>query len=176
VGVDAHSPGEDFRKKGFDTTLVFEPQLGALPDFKADGWTLGKLRRNMRHGLFSPRLKIFDYQAARALMTQRQRAFPHIRSVLVGWDNTPRRGRNAIVIVNSTPDAFERALQDTVSAAIAEERDEPVVFVNAWNEWAEGNHLEPSQQFGLQYLERVRKVLAAAESAQETRASESVLA
>ena len=176
VGVDAHSPGEDFRKKGFDTTLVFEPQLGVLPDFKADGWTLGKLKRNVRHGIFSARFKIFDYEAARALMTKCQRAFPHIRSVFVGWDNTPRRGRDAIVVMNSSPDAFERALQNTVSAAIHEEPDEAVVFVNAWNEWAEGNHLEPCQQFGLQYLERVNKVLTGNVSGQETRASDSVLA
>lgn len=158
VGVDAHTPGSDFRRDGFDTTLVFAPQLGALPDFKDDGYSLSKWRRNTRLGVRSARLKLYDHADAYARLMARQRDFPFIRSVFVGWDNTPRRGENAIVVVNSNPDHFERALREAVDEAERASKADGLVFINAWNEWAEGNHLEPDQKFGRAYLSRVKMV------------------
>jgi lipopolysaccharide biosynthesis protein len=158
VGVDAHSPGTDFRKKGFDSTLVFEPQLGALPESLNDGWSLSKLRRNVHLGVRSGRLKVYDYLSARRLMLNRRRDFPFIPTVFVGWDNTPRRGRNAVVMINSTPDNFERSLIQTVDSIKGSSYGDGLVFINAWNEWAEGNHLEPDQKYGLSFLQRLKHV------------------
>ena len=162
VGVDAHSPGYDFRKAGFDSTLVFEPQLGALEDFMSDGRKLSKLRRNARLGVYDSRLKLYDYVEARERMLRRKRDFPFIPTVFVGWDNTPRRGENAIVVLNSTPDAFEKGLTDAIHAASNGSGSESLVFVNAWNEWAEGNHLEPDQKNGTEHLRRIRRVMGLA--------------
>jgi hypothetical protein len=89
-------------------------------------------------------------------MAKRKRHFPYIQSVLVGWDNTPRRGRDAIVVVKSTPESFERALAAAMDAARLDGQEDPIVFINGWNEWAEGNHLEPGQQYGLEFLKRVQ--------------------
>jgi hypothetical protein len=158
VGVDAHTPGSDFRKIGFDTTLAFAPQLGALPDFKDDGYSLSKWRRNARLGVRSARLKLYDHADAYARMMARTRDFPFIRTVFVGWDNTPRRGENAIVVVNSSPDHFESALRKAVDATERESGSDAFVFLNAWNEWAEGNHLEPDQRYGCEYLKRTKLV------------------
>jgi lipopolysaccharide biosynthesis protein len=155
LGIDAHRPGVDCRRLGFDSTLVFEPQLGALPGFKSDRASLRRLLRNLAQGVPSPRLKIYDYSAARALMTQRTRDFPCHPCVLVGWDNTPRRGLNGIILVNSTPDRFGASLRHALTSVSALPPDQRLVFVNAWNEWAEGNHLEPDQRHGLAYLRAV---------------------
>jgi hypothetical protein len=64
------------------------------------------------------------------------------------------------VIIESTPAAFERDLSHCVQLAREWDAEAPLVFVNAWNEWGEGCHLEPDQHFGLDVLERVRAVSA----------------
>jgi len=83
-------------------------------------------------------------------------AFP---CVIPNWDNTPRSGSNGMVLADATPELFRRQLRraiDRVQAAPAEQR---LVFVKSWNEWAEGNHLEPDLKFGHAYLEVVRDEL-----------------
>jgi lipopolysaccharide biosynthesis protein len=158
VGVDSHSPGVDFRTRGFDSTLVFQPQLGVLPDFMEDGFKVSKLRRNWRFGVFSGRLKLYSYAASYRLMMQLRRDFPFIQTVFVGWDNTPRRSENAIVVVESRPGDFGRNLADAIGSAADAPGHERLVFVNAWNEWAEGNHLEPDQRHGLDYLKEIKRL------------------
>jgi len=158
---NAHCPGVDCRSLGFDGTLVFEPQLGALPGFRSERASLAKLRRNLALRVLSPRLKIYDYTTARNLMAQRQRDFPVHPCILVGWDNTPRRGHNGIVLVNSTPDRFEAALREAVTSIADKPPEHRLVFLNAWNEWAEGNHLEPDQKYGRAYLDAISTVTKA---------------
>ena len=83
--------------------------------------------------------------------------------VMPGWDNTPRRGRAAYVFHGANPLSFRRWLARASAAAVA--AGEPaLVFVNAWNEWAEGAHLEPDARFGRAYLEAVRDALGVAEA------------
>jgi len=158
LGVDSHRPGFNFQEIGFDSTLVFEPQLGALPDFMHDGVKLSKLIRNLKLGVASPKLKLYDYSEARRLMLNRKRDFPTHPCIFVAWDNTPRRGQNAIIMVNSTPERFESGLSKMVDSLLDKPQDERLLFVNAWNEWAEGNHLEPDLKYGTQYLEAVKQI------------------
>lgn len=81
-----------------------------------------------------------------------------------GWDNSARRKRGASVYLGSTPELYRSWLdhalkQSQTRFAASEER---LVFINAWNEWAEGNHLEPDQKWGRRYLEETRSALDAA--------------
>jgi lipopolysaccharide biosynthesis protein len=82
-----------------------------------------------------------------------------------GFDNTPRRPTGATVLLNSSPDAYETWLRETVGRFEPFGPEENLVFVNAWNEWAEGNHLEPCQQWGRAYLEAHARVVAKVRSA-----------
>jgi len=79
--------------------------------------------------------------------------------VYPNWDNTPRKGRKGLVLANSTPDLFERHLTDAVKALGERDDEHKLVFVKSWNEWAEGNHLEPDTKWGLQYLQALRRVI-----------------
>ncbi len=75
------------------------------------------------------------------------------------WDNTPRRGRKGFVLANSTPDLFEQHLKDAIRALENRDEEHRILFLKSWNEWAEGNYLEPDTKWGLQYLQRLKGVL-----------------
>lgn len=76
------------------------------------------------------------------------------RSVFPSWDNTARRGANGTVVLNGTPENYEYWLSETIKKTEKEFPDtERLVFVNAWNEWAEGCHLEPDRKYGRRFLE-----------------------
>ena len=82
-----------------------------------------------------------------------------------GFDNTARRPTGATVLLNSSPDAYETWLRETVGRFEPFGPEENLVFVNAWNEWGEGNHLEPCQRWGRAYLEGHARVVANLRSA-----------
>ncbi len=84
------------------------------------------------------------------------RRFP---SVMVGWDNTARRPYGATIFEGATPEVYERWLRRTVRSVADVPEEENYLFIVAWNEWAEGNHLEPDQQYGRAWLEATRAVL-----------------
>lgn len=71
--------------------------------------------------------------------------------VFTSWDNTARRGKNATVYLGSTPDKFQYFLTEKLKKS-----NKDLLFINAWNEWAEGAHLEPDEKYGYAYLEAVR--------------------
>lgn len=104
---------------------------------------------------------IHDYQQA-ALGYLRSQApnFPRFRGVMPGWDNTPRRQNEGTAYVGGSPGSYqawlEAALEFTREQFV---RDERLVFINAWNEWAEGAHLEPDLKVGHGYLEATRNAL-----------------
>ena len=64
------------------------------------------------------------------------------------WDNSPRRPRGAVVLTDSSPAAYEEWLRCTLLST-----DKPFVFVNSWNEWGEGAHLEPDDRWAHRFLE-----------------------
>ncbi|MGH7858836.1 MAG: glycoside hydrolase family 99-like domain-containing protein, partial [Candidatus Binatia bacterium] len=117
VGVDAHCPGFDCRVLGFDDTLVFAPQLGALRAVWTGQWSARRFVRNLRHGAMQGTTQIFGYpQALRAMERQRPTIF-HIPCVFPGWDNSPRRGRSSMVIRQATSRQFRAALERACSLA-----------------------------------------------------------
>ncbi len=78
-------------------------------------------------------------------------------SVFPNWDNTPRSGRRGIVLQGSTPDLFRIHLKQAVARVSHRDFDQRIIFIKSWNEWAEGNHLEPDLKFGKAYLEVIKE-------------------
>lgn len=82
--------------------------------------------------------------------------------VYPNWDHTPRSGAKGLVFSGSTPALFGRHMEDAISAIATRDDEHKLIFVKSWNEWAEGNYLEPDRKWGLQYLEELRKVIKVA--------------
>ncbi len=76
------------------------------------------------------------------------------------WDNTPRSGRNGLVFDGSTPELFRTVLRKTLEIRRDVRSEENIIFLKSWNEWAEGNHLEPDLKFGLGYLEVIKEEIS----------------
>jgi GT2 family glycosyltransferase/lipopolysaccharide biosynthesis protein len=160
VGIDAHCMNSDCRQLGFDDTLYFMPQLSYLPECMSDVASESKRQRNLKFGVDNPKLKIYDYKEAMDAMIAglKKNEHPIIPSLFVGWDNTPRRGENGVIISNSSPHKFGQELQHLVEFVQNKDEKNRLIFINAWNEWAEGNHLEPDLQNGHSFLKEVKKV------------------
>ncbi|MEA5428593.1 glycosyltransferase WbsX family protein [Arcicella lustrica] len=77
------------------------------------------------------------------------------------WDNyVRRRNGGGRIFLNSTPELYKKWLNDICKRWNPKSSSENFLFINAWNEWAEGNHLEPCEKWGHQYLDATREVLS----------------
>ena len=78
------------------------------------------------------------------------------------WDNTPRSGRNGVVLDGARPELFRRVLDKAVDALAHRPAERRLLFLKSWNEWAEGNHLEPDLRFGAGFLQVIAEALGVA--------------
>lgn len=143
---------------GVDQYVLFPPHEAS----RTDG-------RNLVKGL-KPEFtgEIFEYDAVVDGDLERFSGgypWPVHRGVMLGWDNTPRRQNDSRIFVGATPARFAFWINN-VARQDAEYGDpeEALIFINAWNEWAEGTTLEPNQRFGHGYLEGVRMMLESNEA------------
>ena len=122
-------------------------------------WASGKEYKNFAGTIFEYDEVVDFYKSLSASSTMK--TYP---SVLPGWDVSPRHGSNSLVVRNFNIDAFESWLLSSIrqSEAIFS-AGERLVFINAWNEWAEGAYLEPDEILGYAKLEAVARAKFSAE-------------
>ena len=77
----------------------------------------------------------------------------------IDWDNTARYGKKARIFKGANSERFQYWFDQLVKNTMQRPVDEQFIFINAWNEWAEGTYLEPDEKNGYGYLEAIRKVL-----------------
>lgn len=82
-----------------------------------------------------------------------------IPSVTPNWDHTPRTGKRGIVLYGSTPDKFKVAIDEAIKQVQNKSFDKRFIVVKSWNEWAEGNYLEPDLKWGHAYGEVLKKAV-----------------
>ncbi len=155
----------DPRQLGFDAALEFQPRwklLYGMRHFRSR-WSRWRRLPPFRHRFNHHSIWEYDRLAEQAIAMGLP-PYPFIRCVCPGWDNSARRqGGGATIFRQSSPATYEKWLSAVVRQAI----DHPLggdyhqnfVFINAWNEWAEGNHLEPCQKWQRAYLEATREAL-----------------
>jgi lipopolysaccharide biosynthesis protein len=147
---------------GFDAAVEFAPDWRVLPTrmFHRERWDLlARILYRLRRIGVVPRAysehEVYPYESlVRRMISKSRPPYKRFRGVTPSWDNSARRASNSKIFHGSTPALYEEWLRTAVRETMdAFEGDERIVFVNAWNEWAEGNHLEPDQRWGRAYLE-----------------------
>jgi lipopolysaccharide biosynthesis protein len=89
-------------------------------------------------------------------------------TVFPSWDNESRKPEQGYTFANSTPNEYQAWLETAIKATLDNTNmDERIVFINAWNEWAEGAYLEPDRKFGYAYLQATMEALKSAEQLEE---------
>lgn len=146
--VESHGDYDDPEAVGFDASVAFLPRGAAR--------LLEPFAGFREH-------TVLDYAEAVAIeQALPPTPFKRIPTVMTNWDNTPRRKSGAVIFSGSTPEAYERWLRSVVQSTSGEREEDNLVFVMAWNEWAEGNHLEPDERYGRRYLEATSAALGLA--------------
>lgn len=109
-----------------------------------------------------PNNQVFSYEdVARHFANRETVSWVRHPCVLPGWDNTPRQPDGRVVAITDTSvETYEWWLRRALERAEREHPAQPIVFLNAWNEWAEGAHLEPDERHGRAYLEATLGALA----------------
>lgn len=116
------------------------------------------LRMRFRRKLGGP--EVYPYSTDPALWDS-VRANPLLQpSVYPNWDNTPRSGSRGLALTGSAPELFSRNLATAVSSISGRPEQERLLWIKSWNEWAEGNYLEPDLKYGRAWLETLRGALS----------------
>jgi hypothetical protein len=144
VGVDV------FRKMRYSQNSIFESES-----------FLNRVERKIKKWkrYFIPektKPKIYDYKKSVEKFNANIPHKKYIPCVFPNWDNSPRSGRASMIFKNATPTLWHQHLKKTMEKLLQHPQNPPFVVIKSWNEWAEGNYLEPDEKYGTQWLEKVK--------------------
>ena len=135
---------EDYAKYGFDSGVEFPPHNSKCQNVAAT--------RAFNEAFAGT---VIDYaEIAQSYLDRKYHHANIFRTLFPSWDNTARTGKRAVIIDGGTPDNYEYWLNQAIRRTSDEfPNEERFVFINAWNEWAEGCHLEPDRKYQRGFLE-----------------------
>ena len=149
----------DPRSLGFDAAITFAP-LGfqGIPTLqKRDSKSI-----HMANPGFRGETRSYPEIVKHQEQVESCSDFPLFETICPSWDNTARKGANGHSLAFSSPDLYQTWLGQAADRAVNDPLNpQNLLFINAWNEWAEGTHLEPDQRHGYAYLNATRNALQA---------------
>lgn len=117
--------------------------------YKAPGQAIGN------YELYTPKVRTIDYCKVWDYIISEPEVKNTFYAGFVGYDDTPRRGNKGVVVDNASPDYFAKYLALLMAKNAAQGND--ITFINAWNEWGEGMHLEPDERNKYSFLEQIHR-------------------
>lgn len=147
----------DMLALGFDA-------VNSLGKSRGEMLALGKYRRIMRKLLHErlpwlPALR-YDYpRTVRHFFAPEDRWENVYPTVLPQWDRSPRVGRHDGIYVHATPDAFAAHMRQAIDVVKSKQPDHRILMLKSWNEWGEGNYVEPDEEFGHGFLDALAETL-----------------
>ena len=138
--------------------------LDSVVEFSHQNLQITKYISDMKNIFINPLFKGKIIDIKRALKEElhlKENSYKTFKCIYPGWDNSPRKAySNNCYVLDINPEIFKKWLKDIIIwTKQKHNKDEQFVFINAWNEWAEGAHLEPDQKYGYAYLQAVKDVL-----------------
>ena len=98
-----------------------------------------------------------DYTDVISAVNKQVKSDNHMPIIFPNWDSTIRHSKRGILVKNSNPDVFEKNVIDCKTILSKRNYKDRILMVKSWNEWAEGNFLEPSESYGDAYLKAFSK-------------------
>jgi lipopolysaccharide biosynthesis protein len=164
VAVTQQDAAWDPAPIGFDAITVSNQTRIAGPPSAHYGEAIRK-RANAVRARLRGRPRVYRYEdALRQFLVPEPPGVTRYPCVIPGWDNTPRSGIRGIVLAGATPALFAGHVREAVQQVAGHDAERRIVFVKSWNEWAEGNYLEPDRRWGRAFLEAMRDAIGAAEA------------
>ena len=147
--------------KTFDITDKYKAIFDGFVEFPPFGMEIEVMNSQLK--FFNKNFKgvVYDYKKMVDNKTY-LRPFDHklYRGIFPAWDNSARRQFTPDIFWGSTPEIYQTWLEDLAKETVEnDELEEKMIFVNAWNEWAEGACLEPDRDYGYAYIQATRNVL-----------------
>lgn len=160
------------KKNGIDNLHVSLVQSFGLTDpniyggdsaveFPPHGIITGEISKTMPNLVKEFGGNIYDYRdVVSRYVNKRPDYYKYFRGTMLSWDNTARRGANSNIFAYADPKEYRKWLTGVIDYTTNYNDDEyQYIFINAWNEWAEGTHLEPDEKYGTQYLQATKDSL-----------------
>jgi lipopolysaccharide biosynthesis protein len=137
---------------GFDAAIEFPPNNSSPPNVTDKVQPL--------HDDFACNVYDWNIFVDRS-QNYKKPSYTLFRGVCPSWDNTARRNNKSSILLNSSPLGYQQWLFNAIGETVERfsNPEERLIFINAWNEWAEGAHLEPDQRYGYAYLDATRMAL-----------------
>lgn len=129
----------------------------------AESKTKGRVRKLIEHKMrkYCPRFAPLDkYKYAKIIKnfyTEYDALENGYPSIIPNWDRSPRGGRRAIIYTGSTPELFKQHINDALKIVEKKNDEHKIIFLRSWNEWAEGNYVEPDLVHGHGYLNALKE-------------------
>lgn len=148
---------DDVIKLGFDAVNHCHRLDNYYRNNKETAW-IGRTINFIKKFVKFPYIISYKKAISKAVFSEdyKNNVFP---TMMPNWDHTPRSGVGGTVLQNATPELFEKHALDVLKTTINKNPECKVVFLKSWNEWGEGNYMEPDLKFGKGFIYALRKAL-----------------
>jgi hypothetical protein len=130
-----------------------------LNDFLSEKKSFSRKFYKRYNKIFRNNTKVYPYEiASRKFISpeidNKENVYP---SIIPGWDHSPRSGKEGLILTDTTPELFEKHVKEAVEIVKDKSDEHKVIFIKSWNEWAEGNYMEPDFRWGTKFLEALKR-------------------
>lgn len=146
---------ESYRESGFDAINILR-----FFHFIKQELSLAERAKMKFNRIVLKRGHAYDYAlAARHFQGEEDKLDYCYPSLIPNWDHSPRSGRQGHIFVNSHPQAFKVHVKKVLEQIRHKSPEHRIVMLKSWNEWGEGNYVEPDLKYGRGYLEAIRTAI-----------------
>jgi hypothetical protein len=153
--IDYTDQYNNILKIGFDA-VCSNGAFGAQLKTSKYSFAYNHIRRKINHPIISK----YDYSEIIKYLFVQEDGWENVYPVIMpNWDRTPRSGKVADIWHGSTPELFEKHVCNALEVIKHKKEEHKILFLKSWNEWGEGNYMEPDSVFGSKYLESLKQAL-----------------